>query len=85
MLALLSTVACSDAPGEWSMFVYPDRHDRTRYEKTGGFQTLGYCRDQAIERMKAVETSGGGDYLCGRNCGPAREPGGPGLCEEKAK
>ena len=85
MLALLSALAACDAPGEWSMFVFPDRDDHTEYEKTDGFQSLSYCRDQAIERLKAVQPSGGGDYLCGHNCGPAREPGGPELCEETFK
>ena len=85
MLALLSALAGCDAPGEWSMFVFPDRNDHSKYEKTDGFQTLSYCRDQAIERMKAVQKSGGGDYLCGHKCGPAREPGGPELCEETRK
>ena len=85
MLALLTVVACSDAPGEWSMFVFPDRNDHTKYEKTDGFQSLSYCRDQALERLKAVQASGDGDYLCGHKCGPAREPGGPELCEETFK
>jgi hypothetical protein len=85
MLALLPALAGCDAPGEWSAFVYPDRHDRAKYEKTDGFQSLSYCRDQAIERMKVVQVGGGGDYLCGHKCGPAREPGGPELCEKTFK
>ena len=58
---------------------------RRDLEKTDGFQTLSYCRDQAIERMKAIQVGGGGDYLCGHKCGPPREPGGPELCEETRK
>jgi hypothetical protein len=85
MLALLFASGGCDAPGEWSAFVYPDRHDHTKYEKTDGFQSLSYCRDQAIEQMKAVQVNGGGDYLCGHKCGPPREPGGPELCEETLK
>ena len=85
MFALLFATAGCDAPGEWSAFVYPDRHDPTKYEKTDGFQSLSYCRDQAIERMKAVQIGSGGDYLCGRKCAPPREAGGPELCEETLK
>ena len=34
---------------------------------TPRFKTFSYCRDQAIERMKAIQIRGGGDYECGFN------------------
>ena len=55
MLAFLLLAGCDDAPGEWAAIVYPDRTDRTRFDVTPRFKTFSYCRDQAIERMKAIE------------------------------
>ncbi len=55
VLALLLVAGCDDAPGEWSAIVYPDRADRTRFDVTARFKTFSYCRDQAIERMKAIK------------------------------
>ena len=85
LAVLLLLAGCADTPGEWSAFVYPDRGDLTRYEKTDGFRSFSYCRESAIERMKAIQVSTGGDYLCGHKCGPPRAPGGPDLCEETRK
>jgi len=45
---------CDDAPGEWAAIVYPDRADRTRFDVTARFKTFEYCREAAIERMKAI-------------------------------
>ena len=83
-LVLLLLAGC-DKPGEWSAIVYPDRNDRTRFEVTPRFQTFSYCRDQAIERMKAIEVSTGGDYECGRNCQLDGDPHKMNICEEKRK
>jgi len=83
--ALLLSAGCADTPGEWSAFVYPDRRDHSDYRKTDGFRSLDYCRSQAVEQMKAIQVSAGGDYLCGHKCGPPREPGGPELCAETRK
>ena len=80
-LVVLLLAGC-DRPGEWSAIVCPDRSDRTRFEVTPRFQTLSYCRDQAIERMKAIEVSTGGDYECGRNCPLGGDPHKMNICEE---
>jgi hypothetical protein len=64
----LLLAGCDDAPGEWAAIVYPDRTDRTRFDVTPRFKTFGYCRDQAIERMKAIQVKTGGDYECGFQC-----------------
>ena len=85
LAALFLLAGCGDAPGEWSSFVYADRHHGQQYLKTDGFHSLAFCREQAIAQMKAIEVAGGGDYLCGRRCGPPREPGGPDLCQETSK
>ena len=67
-LVFLLLAGCDDAPGEWSAIVYPDRTDRTRFNVTPRFKTFSYCRDQAIERMKAIQVKSGGDYECGFQC-----------------
>ena len=59
-LVFLLLVGCDDAPGEWAAIVYPDRTDRTRFDVTPRFKTFSYCRDQAIERMKAIQVKSGG-------------------------
>ncbi len=59
-LAFLLLAGCDDAPGEWAAIVYPDRTDRTQFVVTPRFKTFSYCRDQAIERMKAIEIKSGG-------------------------
>ena len=85
LLVLLLLAGC-DKPGEWSAIVYPDRTDRSRFDVTPRFQTLSYCREAAIERMKAIEVSvGGGDYECGRNCPLDGDPHKMNLCEETRK
>jgi hypothetical protein len=68
----LVLAGCDDAPGEWAAIVYPDRTDRTRSDVTSRFKTSSYCRDQAIERMKAIQIKSGGDYECGFQCPATR-------------
>jgi hypothetical protein len=58
-LAFLVLAGCDDAPGEWAAIVYPDRTDRTRFDVTPRFKTFSYCRDQAIERMRAIQVKSG--------------------------
>lgn len=84
LLVFLMLAGC-DKPGEWAAIVYPDRTDRTRFEVTPRFQTYSYCRDQAIERMKAIEVATGGDYECGRNCPLDGDPHKMNICEEIRK
>jgi hypothetical protein len=83
-LVLLLAAGC-DSPGEWSAIVYPDRTDRTRFDVTPRFQTFSYCRDAAIERMKAIEVSTGGDYECGYKCELSGDPHRMNVCEETRK
>jgi hypothetical protein len=82
---VLLLLAGCDKPGEWSAIVYPDRADRTRFELTPRFQTLSYCREAAIERMKALAVSTGGDYECGRNCPLDGDPHKANICAEMRK
>jgi hypothetical protein len=85
MFALLLLAGCDDAPGEWAAIVYPDRTDRTQFEVTPRFKTFAYCRDQAIERMKAIEVKGGGDYECGFQCELGGDPRRMNVCKEIRK
>ena len=81
-LALLVLAGCDDAPGEWAAIVYPDRTDRTRFDVTPRFKTFSYCRDQAIERMKAIQVKSGGDYECGFQCELSGDPHRMNVCKE---
>jgi hypothetical protein len=82
LLAFLMLAGCDDAPGEWSAIVYPDRTDRTRFDVTSRFKTFSYCRDQAIERMKAIQIKSGGDYECGFQCELSGDPHRRNVCKE---
>jgi hypothetical protein len=84
ILVFLLLTGC-DAPGEWAAIVYPDRTDRTRFEVTPRFKTFAYCRDQAIERMKAIEVKGDGDYECGFRCELGGDPRRMNVCKEIRK
>ena len=85
LLALLLLAGCDDAPGEWAAIVYPDRTDRTRFDVTPRFKTFAYCRDQAIERMKAIQVKTGGDYECGFRCELGGDPHRMNVCKEIRK
>ena len=55
-LLLLAAVlaGCSDKPGEWSLFVYPDARDHSKWERTDRFQYEHMCRragEEAIARL----------------------------------
>ena len=85
VLVLLLLAGCDDAPGEWSAIVYPDRADRTHFDVTARFKTFGYCREAAIERMKAIQVAGGGDYECGFQCELSGDPHRMNICKETRK
>jgi hypothetical protein len=85
ILAFLMLVGCDDAPGEWAAIVYPGRTDRARFDVTPRFKTFSYCRDQAIERMKAIQIKSGGDYECGFQCELSGDPHRINVCKEVRK
>src|SRR5271169_2605883 len=72
-LVFLLLAGCDDAPGEWAAIVYPDRTDRTS-SVTARFKTFEYCREAAIERMKAIQINNGGGYACGFECELSGDP-----------
>jgi hypothetical protein len=84
-LAFLVLAGCDDAPGEWAAIVYPDRTNRTQFDVTARFKTFSYCRDQAIERMKAIQINSGGDYECGFQCELSGDPRRMNVCKEVRK
>ena len=61
----------------------PDRPDAV--EVTPRFKTFSYCRDQAIERMKAIQVKSGGDYECGFQCELGGDPHRMNVCKEIRK
>jgi hypothetical protein len=85
LVLLLMLPGCDDAPGKWSAIVYPDRADRSRYSVTPRFKTFSYCRDAAIERMKAIQVASGGDYACGYECDDSGDPRKLTICKETRK
>ena len=78
-------VGFNDAPGEWSMIIYNDRTDRSRFVVTPRFQTLSYCRQSAIDRMKELGIDKTGDYECGLRCGLNGDPHRANVCEQTRK
>ena len=78
-------VGFNDAPGEWSMIIYYDRADRTRFVVTPRFQTLAYCRQSAVDRMKELGIDKTGDYECGFRCERGGDPHRANICEEAHK
>ncbi len=85
VLVALLLAGCDDAPGEWSAIVYPDRTNRAYFDVTPRFKTFGYCREAAIERMKAIQVSTGGDYECGFECELSGDPHRMNICKETRK
>ncbi|SFJ46051.1 hypothetical protein SAMN05216304_108118 [Bosea sp. OK403] len=85
IVVLLLLTGCDDSPGEWAAIVYPDQSNRAQFDVTPRFKTFSYCRDAAIERMKLIQTSRGGDYECGFRCQLSGDSHRMNICEEKRK
>jgi hypothetical protein len=81
-LVFLLLPGCDDRPGEWSMIIYPDRTDRTRFVVTPRFKTFSYCRESALERMKELQIEKTGDYECGFRCELSGDPHRMNVCQE---
>jgi len=84
-VVFLLLTGCDDRPGEWSMIIYPDRTDRTRFVVTPRFKTFSYCRESALERMKELQIEKTGDYECGFRCELGGDPHRMNVCEETRK
>ena len=84
-LIFLLFVGTGDAPGEWSMIIYYDRADRSRFVVTPRFQTLSYCRQSAVDRMKELRIEKTGDYECGLRCDLNGDPHRANVCAETRK
>jgi hypothetical protein len=50
-LLVVLVAGCDDTPGKWSLFVYPDAHDRSKWERTDRFKSMGYCREAGAEAI----------------------------------
>ncbi len=84
-LLLLIGGCGGDTPGEWAAIVYPDRTNRAKFDVTARFKTFSYCREAAIERMKAIQVATGGDYECGFQCELSGDPHRMNVCKEIRK
>jgi hypothetical protein len=78
-------VGFDDAPGEWSMIIYYNRTDRTKFIVTPRFKTFSYCRESAIEQMKELQIDKIGDYECGFRCKTNGDPHKMNVCQEIRK
>jgi len=85
IIMLLLLAGCDDRPGEWSMIVYPNRADRTKFVVTPRFKTAEYCKEAAIERMNTLQLNGSGDYECGYKCDTSGDPHKMNRCVETRK
>ena len=85
LLVFLLLASCDDRPGEWSMIIYPDRTDRTRFVVTPRFKTFSYCRESALERLKELQIEKTGDYECGFRCELGGDPHRMNVCLETRK
>jgi hypothetical protein len=62
LLSLLLLASCSDKPGEWSLFGYPDAHDRAHWRRTDRFQSEPMCKQAGAEAMAGLTPKAG--YEC---------------------
>jgi hypothetical protein len=62
--------SCSDAPGQWASFVYPDASDRGRFETTYRFKSEAMCRQAAEERIAALLDPSKAAYECVKKARP---------------
>jgi hypothetical protein len=84
ILALL-LAGCDDAPGQWSSIVYPDARDRSNYQTTHRFKSLGMCRQASEETIAALPDPKKAGYECGFQC--ESDPAQPGrnICKSMTK
>lgn len=81
VLALLIT-GCTQ---EWRGFVYPNKNDLSKHIELGKFDSLERCRNAAIDKLWGLGDRSNGDYECGLNCRPLKNPDGSidiNICEK---
>jgi hypothetical protein len=64
LLAPLCLTACDDTPGQWSLFVYADAHDRSKWVRTDRFKTERVCRRAGEESISALPEPRKAAYRC---------------------
>jgi len=66
--AALSVTACSEKPGEWTGWVYPNANDLTFSVSLTGFHSFEQCQSATISELRQLPDPDRGDYECGRSC-----------------
>lgn len=82
---VLPDIAAGDAPGDWSMIIYPSRADHTDFLVTPRFRTARYCVASARDRLKELHLEATGDYECGFRCGRDGDPHKGNVCDRTVK
>lgn len=67
---LLLLTACDDAPGKWSLFVYPDAHDAEHWQRTDRFKSEHVCRRAGEEAVAALPDPARAAYRCAKAGAP---------------
>ena len=70
----------SSDDGQWSGFVYPNKHDLSVSVEIGTFNSIEECRTAARYKLVFTNTVASGDYECGLNC--TSSPLGGNVCKK---
>jgi len=63
-LLLLLLAACDDTPGKWSLYVYPNAHDQSNWQRTDRFKSEGMCRRAGEESVAALREPKKAAFRC---------------------
>jgi hypothetical protein len=61
---LFLLASCDDTPGKWSLYVYPDARDRTKWERTDRFKTERMCVRAGREAIDKLPHTGKASFEC---------------------
>ena len=61
---LFLLAACDDTPGKWSLYVYPNAHDQSHWQRTDRFKSEGMCRQAGEESLSALSKPAKGAFRC---------------------
>ena len=81
-IPLIFLYGCSQ---EWRGFVYPNKNDLSKHIEIGKFDSLEKCRNASLGKLQIMGKRYEGDYECGLNCQPLKNPDGTSdinICEK---
>ncbi len=68
IFAALLVGSCSDKPGEWTGWAYPNANDLTQSVSLTGLESFQECQIKTIAVLRSFPDPDKGDYECGRSC-----------------